>query len=122
MAGGLIAASGPFGVEGEPSSTFEKGRFRIWDAHSHLEALHANTEERMRFLVRHMDKLGIERLLLSQGFGDFIYHATPEQVRTENDRVMEAVRLFPDHAYGSLYLNPENVEFCLQELDRKSVV
>jgi predicted TIM-barrel fold metal-dependent hydrolase len=65
-----------------------------------------------------MDKLGIERLLLSQGFGEFIYQATPEQVRTENDRVMEAVRLFPDRAYGSLYLNPENVEFCLQEFDR----
>jgi hypothetical protein len=65
-----------------------------------------------------MDRLGIERLLLSQGFGEFIFQATPEQVRTENDRVMEAVRLFPDHAYGSLYLNPENVEFSLQEFDR----
>jgi predicted TIM-barrel fold metal-dependent hydrolase len=118
MVAGLFAAGAPLGIEAEPTSTSDESHFRIWDAHSHLEALHGNTEERMRFLVQHMDKLGIERLLLSQGFGEFIYQATPEQVRTENDRVMEAVRLFPDRAYGSLYLNPENVEFCLQEFDR----
>lgn len=98
------------------SQTF--GDMRIWDAHSHLEALRGNTLERIEILVRHMDKLGVERLLLSQGFGQYMYHPTPEQVRIENDRVMEAVRHFRDRAYGSLYLSPGNVDSSLQEFDR----
>lgn len=87
--------------------------------HSHLEALQGDTPlERMEILVRHMDKLGVERLLLSQGFGQYEYHATPEQIRIENDRVMRAVKRFPDRAYGSLYVNPANVDASLQEFDR----
>lgn len=93
--------------------------FRIWDVHSHLGVLPGDTpEERMKFLVRHMDRLGIERLILSQGYEEYGSHATPEQVRIENDRVMRAVQHFPDRAYGSLYLNPEHVEASLQEFDR----
>ncbi len=72
----------------------------------------------MEVLVRDMDRLGIERLLLSQGYEEFDSHATPEQVRIENDRVMRAVKHFPDRAYGSLYLNPEHVDASLQEFDR----
>jgi predicted TIM-barrel fold metal-dependent hydrolase len=104
----------------EPAQLSQRyDRYRIWDAHSHLEALPGNTPlERMTILVRHMDKLGVERLLLSQGFGQYMYHPTPEQVRIENDRVMEAVRHFPDRAYGSLYISPDHVESCLQEFDR----
>ena len=92
---------------------------RIWDAHSHLGALPGATPEvRMGVLVQHMDRLGIERLLLSQGYDEYESHATPEQVRIENDRVMRAVRHFPNRAYGSLYINPEHVEASLQEFDR----
>lgn len=93
--------------------------FRTWDMHSHLAELPGNTPEaRMAVLVRHMDRLGIERLILSQGYGQYISHPTPEQVRIENDRVMRAVRHFPDRAYGSVFFSPDNVDFCLQEFDR----
>ena len=92
---------------------------KVWDAHSHLSALPGATpEQRMQVLVRDMDRLGIERLILSQGFDEFESHATPEQIRIENDRVMRAVQHFPDRAYGSLFLNPEHVEASLQEFDR----
>jgi len=77
-----------------------------------------DTEERMAVLVRHMDRLGIERLILYQGYDEYENHAALEQIRIEDDRVMRAVRYFPRRACGSLYLNPENVEFCLQEFDR----
>src|SRR5438309_3960220 len=101
----------------EPSET--PGPLRIWDVHSHLESLPGDTpEERIAILVRYMDRLGIERLMLSQGFGEYMSHPTPEQVRVENDRVMRAVRRFPDRAYGSVFLSPDNVEFSLQEFDR----
>jgi hypothetical protein len=65
-----------------------------------------------------MDRLGVERLILSQGFDEYISHPTPQLVREENDRVMRVLQHFPDRAYGSVYLSPDNVEFCLQEFDR----
>jgi hypothetical protein len=74
-------------------------------------------EERMTALVRWADRLGIERLLLSQGYSAQL-HPTPEQFREENDRVMRAVRRFPGHAYGSVYLSPAYPEFSVEEFNR----
>jgi predicted TIM-barrel fold metal-dependent hydrolase len=119
MAAGLFAANVP-AVLSMPAKAAPPGsRFRVWDVHSHLGALPGNTpEDRLEVLIRHMDRLGIERLIISQGFGQYEYHPTPDQVRIENDRVMRAVRHFPDRAYGALYLSPDNVDFCLREFDR----
>lgn len=93
-------------------------RFRIWDVHSHLHSVPGATpEERIEVLVRCADRLGIERLILSQGYSAQL-HPTPEQLREENDRVLRAVRRFPDRAYGSVYLSPSFVDFSLREFDR----
>src|SRR5437762_14090044 len=81
-------------------------RFRIWDVHSHLHSVPGDTpEKRMEVLVRCADRLGIERIILSQGYSS-VLHPTADQIREENDRVMRAVRAFPDRAYGSVYLSP----------------
>ena len=93
-------------------------QFRIWDVHSHMEAVPGETPEaRMEVLIRCADRLGIERLILSQGF-DSEDHPTPDGFRRENDRVMRAVRRFPDRAYGSVFLSPGFPEFSVQEFDR----
>lgn len=93
-------------------------RFRVWDIHSHLGQVPGDTpEKRMEYLVRCMDRLGIERLLLSQGYSAD-EHPTPDQFREENDRVMRAVKAFPDRAYGSVYLSPKYLDFSLKEFDR----
>lgn len=119
LAAGLIATGVPAGAVATEEDPRLDGSFRIWDVHSHLGSLPGNTpEERMAVLARHMDRLGIERLILSQGYEEYVSHATPDQIRIENDRVMRAVKHFPDRAYGSLYLNPENGKFCLEEFDR----
>jgi len=119
MVAGFLAASVPMNAQERETSVPAEKNFRIWDVHSHLEALPGNTpEERMEILVRDMDRLGIERLMLSQGFGEFETHATPEQIRIENDRIMRAVKHAPSRAYGSLFLNPRNGDSCLQEFDR----
>lgn len=98
---------------------------RIWDAHGHPSGDSGDTiEERMTALVRAMDRLGIERIILSHGFnrpiGDYQPHGahTPHHMREENDQVMQAVRYFPDRLYGSVYLNPANGAFCIDELNR----
>src|SRR5689334_21597034 len=70
-------------------------RLRIWDIHSHLPSVPGETpEKRMEVLIRCADRLGIERLILSQGYPANL-HPTPDQPREENDRVMLAVRRFP---------------------------
>ena len=93
-------------------------RFRIWDAHSHLHSAPGDTPEvRMEALIRCVDRLGIERIILSQGYSADL-HPTPDQLREENNRVLRAVRRFPERAYGSVYLSPSFLEFSLQEFDR----
>src|SRR5437773_12355304 len=80
-------------------------RLRIWDIHSHLHAAPGDTPEaRVDALIRFADRAGIERLILSQGYSANL-HPNPEQLRQENDRVMRAVRRFPNRAYGSVYLS-----------------
>ena len=92
--------------------------FRIWDDHCHLDSVPGDTpEERMTALVRWADRLGIERLLLSQGYCAEL-HPTIDQFREENDRVMRAVQRFPDRSYGSVYLSPAYPEFSVQEFNR----
>ena len=62
-------------------------RFRIWDNHCHLHSVPGDTpEQRMEVLIRCADRLGIERLFLSQGYSADL-HPTPDQLREENDRV-----------------------------------
>jgi hypothetical protein len=97
----------------------ESGRsFRIWDDHCHLGSVPGDSpEDRITALVRWADRLGIERLLLSQGYCSDL-HPTPAQFREENDRVMRAVRRFPDRSFGSVYLSPAYPEFSVQEFNR----
>ncbi|HEV2383250.1 MAG TPA: amidohydrolase family protein [Terriglobia bacterium] len=116
-AGSAAALAGPQAREFGDDS--ELGRnMRIWDQHSHLGSVPGDTpEERMAFLVKCMDRVGVERLILSQGYSAQ-EHPTPEQFREENDRVMRAVKAFPHRAYGSVYLSPAYLDFSLQEFNR----
>jgi len=119
LAAGIIANRAQLDAQAPPPSSAPNPSFRTWDVHSHLASLPGDTPEaRMSVLVRDMDRLGIERLILSQGFCEYEEHATPEQIRIENDRVIRAAQHFPDRAYPSLYVNPEHVEASLAEFDR----
>jgi predicted TIM-barrel fold metal-dependent hydrolase len=95
------------------------GDLRIWDQHGHLGQVPGDTpEERLGFLVKCMDRVGVERIIVSQGYSEDQHPNSPEHFRMENDRVMRAVKAFPDRAYGSVYLSPALLEFSLQELNR----
>lgn len=106
------------GVPEQPLDS-ELARFApIWDAHTHLHRVPGETpEERITNLIRFADRMGVERLVLSQGYSAQL-HPTPEQLREENDRVLRAVRRFPDRVFGSVYLSPSFVDVSLQEFDR----
>jgi uncharacterized protein len=103
-------------IDAEP---LQSPRLRIWDIHSHLHNFPGDTpEKRMEVLIRCADRLGIERVILSQGYSTELNPSSAELIRLENDRVMAAVRRFPQRAYGSVYLSPKFLEFSLQEFDR----
>lgn len=117
-AGSILSAAQTKPAAQQTVDTPPGRRFRIWDEHCHLGAVPGDSpEERMAVLIECADRLGIERLLLSQGYSAD-RHPTPEQLRAENDRVMRAVRRFPDRAYGSVYLSPAHPEFSVQEFNR----
>ncbi len=90
----------------------------IWDCHCHLSGVPGRTPaERLAQLLRYADRLGIARLCVSMGM-DWTYDPSPAKMRQENDEVLEAVRAFPDRAFGFVYLNPTHTAASLQELDR----
>ena len=116
VAGGAAGLAG--GRPGLEAAQSADRRFRIWDAHSHLHSAPGDSPEaRMEVLIRCADRLGIERLILSQGYSADL-HPTRDQIREENNRVMRAVRRYPERAYGSVYLSPAFLDFSLQEFDR----
>ncbi len=90
----------------------------IWDAHCHLTSLEGDTpEDRLTNLIRFADRLEIERIALS--LGSTIYtDPSPQQLREENDQVLQALRRWPDRAFGFAYLSPNQLDFSLKEFDR----
>ena len=118
---GICATSGAALLRLAEKTTQAQGPnrgLRIWDVHCHMYRVPGDTpEQRIEFLVRLAGRMGIERLILSQGYSANL-HPTADQLREENDRVLRAVRRFPDRAYGSVYLSPSHLEASLEEIDR----
>jgi len=91
---------------------------RIWDIHCHLTSVPGATpEERMNEIVRYLDRMGVERVILSLGY-PLLVDPPPDQLREENDQVLRAIRHRPDRAYGFVYLNPNYVQASLDEFNR----
>lgn len=90
----------------------------IWDLHCHLSGVPGETPEaRLGQLIQFADRMGIARLCVSMGM-EWNYDPSPEQLRLENDAVLQAVRRFPDRAFGFVYLNPKHTQASLEELNR----
>jgi uncharacterized protein len=90
----------------------------IWDVHFHLTNVPGETpEDRMKEIARYLDRMGIDRVMLSLGY-PLLENPSPEQLRLENDQVLRAIKYKPDRAYGFVYLNPNYVQASLDEFDR----
>jgi predicted TIM-barrel fold metal-dependent hydrolase len=90
----------------------------IWDVHFHLSGVSGQTpEERMTQLVKYADRLGVQRFILSLGVpaGE---DPSPDEVRNANNQVLKALRPFPDRTFGFVYLNPNHLDFSLNEFAR----
>ncbi len=90
----------------------------IWDLHCHLSGVEGRTpEERMATLVRYADRMGIERMCVYMGY-PFAAHPSPEQLRQQNDQVLQAIAHWHDRAFGFVYVSAEHVDASLREIDR----
>jgi len=71
----------------------------------------------MTYLIRFMDRMKIERVMLSLGH-TLVENPSTQQLREQNDQVIRAIQRWPDRALGFAYLNPNHLAFSLQEFDR----
>ena len=91
---------------------------RIWDCHSHLGNVRGEKPaDRMARLIEYADRMGIERLIAFMGW-PFVYDPAPEEVRRQNDQILDAIRDWPDRVFGYVYLNPNHIDNSLEELER----
>jgi len=90
----------------------------IWDLHCHLGGVPGATPaERLASLLKYADRMGIARLCLCMGMS-WTHDPSPQTFREENDQVLDALRAWPDRAFGFVYVNPKHPAESLEELDR----
>lgn len=92
--------------------------FPVWDLHTHLSGVPGRTpDEVMASLMAAAGRMGIERVCVYMGF-PWSYDPSPDDMRRQNDQVLQALGHWHDRAFGFVYLNPNHVEASLKELDR----
>jgi predicted TIM-barrel fold metal-dependent hydrolase len=90
----------------------------IWDLHCHLSGVPGATpDQRMARLIEYADRMGIDRLCVYMGMNLSI-DPSPDDMRKQNDEVLQALSHWHHRAFGFVYLNPRHVEASLKELDR----
>jgi predicted TIM-barrel fold metal-dependent hydrolase len=90
---------------------------KIWDLHCHLNAPGTTISARMDALMRHADRMGIERICLFMGT-PWSHHPTPAILERTNDEILEVLKTWGDRAFGFVYLNPKYQRESLDELER----
>lgn len=91
----------------------------VWNLHCHLYGLPGSSgTEKVENTLRIADRLGIHRLIFYMGMEVGSTNPSPEDLRRYNDECMQAVKPFHPRVLAFVYLNPDHVDFCLQELDR----
>lgn len=90
----------------------------IWDLHCHLSGVPGRTpDERMAQLITFADRMGIERICVYMGM-NWSYDPAPDDLRKQNDEVLQALSHWHHRAFGFVYVNPKFVDISLQEIER----
>src|SRR5262249_39286073 len=86
--------------------------------HTHLNGVEGRTpEERMANLIRFADRIGVERVCLFMG-SPFLMDPTAQQLREQNDQVLQALAHYHDRAVGFVYTSGKHPEVSVREIDR----
>jgi predicted TIM-barrel fold metal-dependent hydrolase len=90
----------------------------IWDLHCHLSGVPGDTpEQRMARMIEFADRMGVQRLCVYMGLA-WSQDPSPDEMRRQNDQVLQALTHWHDRAFGFVYLNPRHVDASLKELER----
>ncbi|WP_152050980.1 amidohydrolase family protein [Tautonia marina] len=102
----------------QATTVLDPSSYRVWDLHCHLSGVDGRTpSERMAQLIAFADRMGIERLLVFMGF-PWATDPTVDDLRRQNDQVLEALTHWNDRALGLAYVSPAHVETSLDEIKR----
>jgi predicted TIM-barrel fold metal-dependent hydrolase len=71
----------------------------------------------MQEMLKYADRMGIERLCVYMGM-KWSHDPTPEDMRKQNDEVLQVLSKWPHRLFGFVYLNPNHVEESMMEFDR----
>jgi predicted TIM-barrel fold metal-dependent hydrolase len=71
----------------------------------------------MAQLLTAADRLGIERVCISMGM-TFVTRPTPDELKCQNDEVLQALSHYHDRAFGFCYASGEHPEASLDEIER----
>lgn len=114
---GGLAAHGTLQAN-QTSAAGAHDRDEIWDLHGHLAGVPGATpEQRMERLIEYADRMGIARMCVYMGM-NFLYDPSPDELRKQNDEVLQALRVAGNRALGFVYLSPKHVRESLAELNR----
>ena len=87
----------------------------VWDAHGHLKGASGTPRERITKLLEYADRVGVDKVIVFTGFPR-LHDPPPEQIRRDNDEVLQAVRHSQGRAFAFVYLKPKHTQQSLKEL------
>ena len=99
------------------SPSLDLARYVIWDTHGHLSSADKTPAEQMANLLRCADRMNIERVVVFMGY-PWVQDPAPDEVRRQNDQVIQAIESSRGRVLGFVYLNPKHTQESLDELDR----
>jgi hypothetical protein len=90
----------------------------IWDLHCHLSGVDGQTpDERIAQIMVYADRMGVERLVFFMGY-PMLVDPSPDDLRRQNDQVLQAISHWHDRAFGFAYVSPRHVDASLEEIER----
>ncbi|MBA4149324.1 MAG: amidohydrolase family protein [Verrucomicrobia bacterium] len=90
----------------------------IWDLHCHLAGVPGRTpDERMAQLIEFADRMGIDRICVYMGM-NWSHDPKPDDLRKQNDEVIQALSHWHHRAFGFVYVSPKHVKESLEEMER----
>jgi predicted TIM-barrel fold metal-dependent hydrolase len=98
--------------------TTKRTKYRVWDLHCHFGGMEGATPDaKMARLIGYADRMGIERVIVFMSY-PLLNDPSPDELRRQNDQVLQAISHWHDRAFAFAYVSPRHVDASLQEIDR----
>jgi uncharacterized protein len=90
----------------------------IWDLHCHLNGVEGRTpDEKIVRMLEYADRMNVGKLVFYMGW-PFLADPSPDELRSQNDQVLQAISHWNDRALGFAYVSARYVDESLAEIER----